>query len=264
MNVRSPRKTATNYQNTNQDNIYALPKLPPSTINLIPKEHVGVRQNKQLQFDQTNERIFSPIRDRSYFNISIDQDDFISSIWRSNINEDLFDDLTSEDNTVSQSDTIQKPVDELPAVTSPEVPNKTNEKNNNLNLLYSIIRIIPTEDHVNTILRDAIRNHPLTPIIEDWVSQKKGSQDMRYGCKSKMNKFIVFLIDLGIKYPTESHLLLYKHALKNSNVKYASNYISTTIAFFKWAGDHGYYKDISEKIYYQLSNRRRSYIYNKC
>lgn len=264
MNVRSPRKTATNYQNTNQDNIYAFLKLPPPTINLIPKEHVGVRQNNQLQFDQTNERIFSPIKERSYFNINIDQDDFISSIWRSNINEDLFDDLISEDNTVSQSNTTQKPVDESPAVTSPEVPNKTNKKDNNLNLLYSTIRIIPTEDHVNTILRDAIRNHPLTPIIEDWVSQKKGSQDMRYGCKSKLNKFIVFLIDLGVKYPTESHLLLYKHALKNSNVKYANNYISTTIAFFKWAGDHGYYKDISERIYYQLSNRRRSYAYNKC
>lgn len=249
MNVKRPRKTSISPQRTNQYNIPEFLKLPPPEVNLIPKEHVGVNQNNQLQFNQTNDRMFSPISEKHYLNISIDQDDFILPIWQSNINEDLFDNPVLTDNTELKSNITEKLANSPPAVTYSKVQDKINSGGNSEDLLHTGIRLIPTEDHDQITLSSAIESHPLTPIIKKWVSQRGGTKDTHYGYKSKLNKFIIFLIDLNIKYPNNFHLLLYKHALKNSDFKDITDYISTVRSFFKWAKANGYYKDISKETY---------------
>ena len=243
MNVKSPQKTSISPQHTNQKSIPEFLKLPPPKVNSVPKEHVGVKQTNQLQFNQTNDRTFSPISEKHYLNISIDQDDFILPIWESNINEDLFDNPVLTDNTAFKSN-IKKKSDN-----STYHKAKVNSGGNSENLLHTGIRLIPTEDHDQITLKNAIESHPLTPIIKKWVSQRGGTKDTHYGYKSKLNKFIIFLIDLNIKYPKRFHLLLYKHALKNSDFKNTNDYISTIRSFFKWAKANGYYNDISKGTY---------------
>lgn len=104
MNVKSPKKRFESPRHSKQGGMSFLRAVPPPPNNMIPKSHVGAEQNNQLQFNQTNDRMFSPISEKNYFNISIDQDDFVPSRWQSDTNEDLFDVLYSSPNLLLEND----------------------------------------------------------------------------------------------------------------------------------------------------------------
>lgn len=250
MNVKSHRKTTVNPQIVNQDNIPDFSKCPSPTVNLIPKEHVGKIQSNKLMPEQINNQTDQPISPQKYSEtnthhnkslpISYDED---SSLFF--FPTYLLEDSTSEENTASQPHITQKPVSESTEITNQEVQNS--EESIDLNL-YDNIRIIPIKEHNKQQLQKAIANHPLTPIVEEWLRQRNINKATYNAYRYKISVFITFLIDLKVQYPKRFHFLLYKYALIKSNtLKHPRAIISAARTFFKWAKDKGYYENIAKE-----------------
>lgn len=245
MNVRSPKKTTTNSQNINQENIPDFLKRPPPAVGLIQKEHVGNIQTNPLIPKQITNQKASPIPQKKYS----DNDDNLLMLFP----QDLFGSSISEENTASQFNMDKEPFGRPTQITDQEVQDNAisiiDSEKNNLGP-YANIRIIPIKAHNKIKLKEAIERHPLTPMIEEWIKQKSDVHDTQTGYRNKMIKFIVFLIDLNVQYPTTFHLLVYKNALLSEEFrKHPRGYFSIVRTFFKWAKSKGYYEDISKWTY---------------
>lgn len=248
MNVKSHRKTTVNPQIVNQGNIPDFLKRPSPTVNLIPKEHVGKVQSNKLISKQINNQTTQPIVPQKYsetntHNKPIPYDEDSSLFF---FPPYLFEDsLSEEENTAGQVNITQEPVNEPTEITNLEVPNSEESIDPNL---YDNIRIIPIKKHNKQKLDTAIENHPLTPIVEEWLKPKMGSKKTHNAYRYKIRVFLTFLIDLNVQYPKKSHFLLYKYALLNSKtLKQPRAIISVARIFFKWAKDKGYYENIAKE-----------------
>ena len=249
MNVKSHRKTAVNPQIVNQDNIPDFSKLPSPTVNLIPKEHVGKIQSNKLMPERINNQTDQQIALKKYsetnthqnqsFPIPYDED---SSLFF--FPPYLLDDSISEENTAGQVNITQEPVNEPTEITNRKAQDN---KENVSHKTYDNICIIPIKKHDKQKLDKAIENHPLTPIIEEWLKQRGGNKGTRNSYRYKIRVFLTFLIDLNVQYPKRSHFLPYKRALLRSNTfQQPGAIISATKTFFKWAKSKGYYKNIAK------------------
>ena len=256
MNVSSPKKrvpTAKDRQNK------SIPDLPAATLavnNAIPKQNVGIDQTNQLQFDPEVGRIFSPIGRQTYFNeeddsnipfktyIRIDEDPFEF------LTEDLFDIPVSEDDISIQPEINEESVDELNEginwISSSELfqsnestPSSEDAPKENVS--------ISTRKKGNKYSNEAVEKHPLTPIVKKWLSQVSDNKKVFSSKKSKINRFIQFLVEEEVDAPTKKDIELYNQSLFNdATVKCPGDYMSATRSFFRWTEEFNLYKNITK------------------
>ena len=249
MNVKSHQKTSISPQHTNQKSLPAFLKLPPPTVNLIPKEHVGKIQSNKLMPEQIDNQTGQQITPKKYSETNTHQNQSLPIPY----NEDsslfffpsyLFEDFISEENTAGQVNITQEPVNEPTEITDRKVQDN---KENVAHKPHNNIGIIPIRQHDRQKLDKDIENHPLTPIIEEWLKQRGGNKGTLNSYRYKIRVFLTFLIDLNVQYPERSHFLLYKHALIRSNtLQQPAAILSAAKTFFKWAKSKGYYKNIAK------------------
>ena len=250
MNVKSPKKRFESPRHSKQGGMSFLRSVPPPPNNMIPKSHVGAEQNNQLQFNQTNDRMFSPISEKNYFNISIDQDDFVPSRWQSDTNEDLFDILYSDPNLLLENDPTTENANNVPENTpihqvdiqEIKIVHKNNSINNKpIKLSNRRGKLYRTE-----VSPEQINSHPLKPLVDAWSKEANGGESAEKARTTQLNRFLRFLVAYSIQYPVSIHISQYIEELSNdplisSNKDY---YISAVGRFFKWAAHESKYPNI--------------------
>lgn len=274
MNVKSPKKRVPTAKGNRQKSILDLPTDPLIGTDIIPKQRVGADQTNQLEFSQENDRIFSPISKQTYINNNVYQENLITiptSYLYIDENpfdlfpEDLFDDLLSEDDILTQSETNQNPIttlnEEIPQ-TPPEEVYQPNEDSQSIEeiLEEEYEESSPQEESLSqeessisiykndgTSSVKPIYSHPLKPIVEKWLIQKKYTGKRLSTEKTKINKFIQFLSHKKIRHPTSEHIFLYYQELcKNNTTKYVKQCMSIVRAFFNWTEAEGFYENIAK------------------
>ena len=272
MNVRNPKKRVFNTRNSPQ-NIAELPENNLTGNDSIPKQHVGASKASQLEFDPEIGRIFSPINKQTYFN---DEDDFsIPFKTYTRIDEDpfdllpetLFDNSLSEDSEQNQSGLNGK----LPLLTIAEAfsINETTpsikeqgeeqmEEQSESEHEESLSQDRSTTPTYYQIGKKPITNHPLTPLIEEWLSKEWGSIPACSNYKWSIRQFIDFLVDQNIQNPNPEHIILYhKSLIANPKIKVPNYYLSAVRAFFRWTEEKGKYKNITIYADNQTCERRK-------
>ena len=276
MNVINPRKRVPTAKCRQNKNISNLPAEPLSGSNSIPKQHVGIDQTNQLQFDPGIDRIISPISNQTtdtnqvdfnripaaYFCIDENPFDLLS--------EDLFDTSLSEDDELNQPETNEEPVNEPKEKVQQVCPGKVYRLGKNNPDFKEIQsdkyeenppqdeRNMPKHKKTNIYLKEKIRNHPLSPILQKWMEQEWSTEKMRSSYKSPISQFIEFLVDKEVQAPTREHIVLYYVKLrKDPRVKNSYHNMSVIRAFFRWANSASLYENIAEGTEYQLAKRMR-------
>ena len=257
MNVSSPQKSRIPHTKDNQPKgTPILPTQPIIVNNAIPKQHVGAGKNNQLNFEPEVGRIFSPAGNQTSFN-SIPTNDFYTDQNPFDLlPENLFDVSLSEDDILNQPETnkepvVNKPIEEVPKVVpeevyQPQINNQHPQETTEDEYEESSPQDEPRSSiHPNNKPKP-LANHPLTPLVEKWLEQNSPNRKTFTDYKSKMKKFIKFLIDKEVKAPTQKDICLYSQMLdKEHNRHFSTNYLSAVRAFFKWTADAGLYEDIT-------------------
>ena len=262
MNVSSPKKSRVPHTKDNQPKgIPILPTQPIIVNNAIPKQHVGAGKNNQLEFDPEVGRIFSPTNNQGYIS-QISPDPIQTNAFYTDQNPfdllpaDLFDVSLSEDDILNQPETnkepvVNKPIEEVPKVVpekvyQPQISNQYPQETTEDEYEESSIQ---DESNTSAYPHNRIRpsaNHPLMPIVEKWLEQNNFKGPTLAKNRSKINKFIKFLISKKIDAPTQEHILQYNKALLNdSRFKSPRIYISTIRTFFRWTEEANLYKNIT-------------------
>ena len=274
MNVRNPRKRVPTAKGRQNNNIVDLPAEPLSGNNSIPRQNVGIDQTNQLAFDPEVGRIFSPIGRQTYFNeedfnipfktyIRMDEDPFEF------LTEDLFDNSFSEDSEQTQSEsneevsllTIAEVLsisEETPIIkeqndeqskgqTEEQVAEPTENEYEESSSQEESSKSLYQNEKTNSV--KPLANHPLKPIVEKWLVENKWTGRKLSRTKSKIARFIRFLVSEKVKVPSKDHISLYYQALDNDpNLSFPNSYISTVRVFFRWAQEYNLYEDIAAGV----------------
>ena len=250
MNVRSPRKRFVSPKHSNQSDTLDFQASLSTFDDIIPKGHVGKEKGTQLQFDQTIDRIFSPIKEKSYINISFSHDEPMPPIWQSDTNEDLFDILYSDPNLLLENDPTTENANNVPENTpihqvdiqEIKIVHKNNSINNKpIKLSNRRGKLYRTE-----VSPEQINSHPLKPLVDAWSKEANGGESAEKARTTQLNRFLRFLVAYSIQYPVSIHISQYIEELSNdplisSNKDY---YISAVGRFFKWAAHESKYPNI--------------------
>ena len=256
MNVRNPRKRVPTAKGKQNKNLSDLPTEPLAVNNVIPKQHVGIDQANQLKFNQETDRIFSPIGRQTYFNeeddfsipfktyIRIDEDPFEF------LTEDLFDTPISEDDISIQpeinKESVNEPNEEVDWVTFSELF-QSNESTPSPKEAPKKRARVSTRKKECKYSNDAVENHPLTPIINEWLKQLNLNKQRRSSKRSIINRFIKFLVDKKVDAPAKKDVLLYDKFVRTDKLfAYSNVYMSVVRAFFRWANSASLYEDIAK------------------
>lgn len=272
MNIRSPKTRVPTAKN-----IHNLPAEPLAGNNAIPKQHVGIDQTNQLQFDPGIDRIISPISNQTTDTNQVDFNVISTAYFCVDENpfnllpKDLFDISLSEDDILNQPETNEEPVNEPKEKVQQVCPGKVYRLGKNNPDCKEIQsdeyeenppqdeRNMPKHKKTNIYLKEKIRNHPLSPILQKWMEQEWSTEKMRSTYKSPISQFIEFLVDKEVQAPTREHIVLYYVKLrKDSRVKNSYHNMSVIRAFFRWANSASLYENIAEGTEYQLAKRMRS------
>lgn len=258
MNVKSPRKLLINPQNISQNDIPNFLKFPPPKIDIILKENVGNTQYNQSIPKHVDSQTISLIPKKKYSETNTCQNpnDMQSSNLFFNdenstflFSEDLFDDLDLENTIVPQLNLNEEPEKKHPKIEDQKVQYGQMAEHNEPDP-YANIRVIPISAHNQIALIRAISRHPLTPIIERWINQKNVSKKTHIIYRHKLKRFVVFLIDQNVQYPTAFHFSLYRRALlRNNPSHYSVDCVSSVRSFFRWAEANGEYENITKWVY---------------
>ena len=246
MNVKSSKKRFASPRHSEQGEMSFLRAVTSPPNNMIPKSHVGAEQNNQLQFNQANDRMFSPISEKNYLNISIDQDDFVPSRWQSDTNEDLFDTLYSDPNLLLENDPTTESANNVPENTPiPQVDIQENTTNstNQLKDIYGTL-------YRPEISMEQINRHPIKPLVDAWSKQANGGDSAKQTRTTLLNRFLRFLVAYSIEYPVSIHISQYIEELSNDPLVNSGKdcYISAVGRFFKWTAQESQYPNIAGNL----------------
>ena len=255
MNVKSPKKRFTSPNHSNQSDTLDFQASLSTFDDIIPKRHVGKGKDTQLKFDQTINRIFSPIKEKSYINISFSHDEPMPPIWQSNENEDLFDVLYSSPNLLLENDhpteSAHKAQEDTPQL---KVNIKENiavaHKNKIVNHTHPKSSIRRGIIYHPEILPEQINRHPLKPLIDAWVVEAPGGECNELARSCPLNCFLRFLVANNVKYPVSIHISKYIEELTNDQHVFSNPdyYIHAVGRFFKWAAKRNKYPNIIENL----------------
>ena len=260
MNVRNTKTRVPTAKN-----IHNLPAEPLVGNNSIPKQHVGIDQTNQLQFDPGIDGIFSPIKNQQAYTNQIDFNVIPTDYFCIDENpfdllpNDLFDDLLSEDDILNQPETneeiIRKPPEEVHQSVENNPDFEEMEEGYEEDSLQDEHNI-PRHEKTDACVDEKVKNHPLSSILQKWAEQNRVSATY----KSQVNKFIKFLVGQEVQDPTKEHFVLFYDSIqKDPNIKGPGHYLSAIRVFFRWTAEAGLYKNITTGTEYQLVIRMRSY-----
>ena len=277
MNFRNPRKRVPTAKSRQNKNISNLPAEPLAGNNSIPKQHVGIDQTNQLQFDQATDRIISPISNQTTDTNQVDFNRIPAVYFCIDENpfdllpKDLFDISLSEDDELNQPETNKEPVNEPKEKVQQVIPGEVyrlGENNPNFKEIQSDEyeespsqdeRNMPKHKKTNTYLKEKIKNHPLGTILQKWIEQELSTEKSHSSYKVPISKFIEFLVDQEVQSPTRKHIVTYYVALrKDPRVKNPGFHMSAIRAFFRWAGSAGLYENVAVGTGHQLTTRMNS------
>lgn len=263
MNFRSPRKRFASPKHSNQSDTSDF-RAPLSTFDdIIPKGHVGKGKDTQLQFDQTIDRIFSPIKEKNYINISFSHDEPMPPMWQSNENEDLFDVLYSTPNLLLANDHPTESANKVQGdAPQPKVNIKENaavaHKNKIVNHTHPKSSVRRGIIYHPEITPEQISRHPLKPLIDAWVVETTGGEYSELARAYPLNCFLRFLVANNVKYPVSIHISKYIDELNNDQPVFSNPdyYIRAVGRFFKWAAKRNKYPNIIENLINDLDTEK--------
>lgn len=264
MNISSPKNRFTRLSSQNQINIPDFLKIPPPKVYINIKENVGSVKDNRPEFTSQNNHMPLPIEKKKYSNKeqTFPDLDCTDDILFEPIANDLFNTLYPDDPNMILNSNL-----------SPGVSYEINDENNDsLGILYPYDSVIPSYSTTENIpIRQAeipknnlgqnesvyplprrkvntvtTNNHILLPIVEEWINQLDTSDAVKSTNRSKLKKFISFLITERENYPTKDNIRKYSEGVrKDPQIKHSSNYNYTSAVnvFFKWAEDHDKFKN---------------------